>query len=107
MTIKIGNPADFTTNVLPAFDRVIELLCRDNIGDYIIPFRCRLRVDGWFNDATGQRLDAQVVGWRPWEGTHGSPLEQAKPPIPPESKSTKKPTVKLTKRRASSNSNVD
>ena len=87
MAIKAGDPADFTINVLPAFDSLVELLGRDHAGAYRIPFPCRLRVDGWFNDGTGEKLETQVIGWRPWQNRQGKARSRPEACGTPESNS--------------------
>lgn len=67
--------AEFTTDALPGADVAAELLCRDHRGTYTIPFPCHaLRAAGgyraenaWRNSQTDGILQANVVGWRPWE----------------------------------------
>jgi hypothetical protein len=48
----------------PPADGLIELLCEDHVGTYVIPFACRWRGGNWTNAATGARIEASVIGWR-------------------------------------------
>jgi hypothetical protein len=43
----------------------MELLCQDRSGTYPLPFPCLWRDGRWINAATGEAIDAEVVGWRP------------------------------------------
>jgi hypothetical protein len=56
--------AEFTADRLPDDDTLVELLCIDHNGTYVLPFPCRC-VDGdWRNSRTGERIMVEVAGWR-------------------------------------------
>lgn len=57
---------DFTTQGDPLSDRPFELLCEDHVGTYTIPFPCQWVQGVWANGATGDPIDADVLGWRAW-----------------------------------------
>lgn len=44
-----------------------KLLCDDGKGAFTIPFPCRRAHNFWFNDRTGDVIEAVVIGWREWE----------------------------------------
>mgnify|MGYP001477237890 CR=1 FL=1 len=41
----------------------LRLLCEDHVGSYVIPFPCILRDGVWRNAATGELIEAEVIGW--------------------------------------------
>ena len=48
----------------PPADSLLELLCEDHVGTYVLPFACRSESGDWTNAETGARIEASVVGWR-------------------------------------------
>ena len=48
----------------PPADGLLELLCEDHVGTYVLPFACRSESGDWTNAETGARIEASVVGWR-------------------------------------------
>jgi hypothetical protein len=48
----------------PPVDQPLEVLCEDHNGTYVIPFLCENSSGDWKNTATGQRIEARVIGWR-------------------------------------------
>jgi hypothetical protein len=48
----------------PPADGLLELLCEDHIGTYLVPFACRWSTGAWANAETGARIEAKVIGWR-------------------------------------------
>ncbi len=42
----------------------LRLLCEDHVGSYVVPFPCIYRDGAWLNAATGQPIEADVIGWR-------------------------------------------
>jgi hypothetical protein len=56
--------AQFVSDRHPAQDSLVEALCQDHVGTYLLPFLCRWTDDGWVNADTGLAIDAEVVGWR-------------------------------------------
>lgn len=57
--------ADFIADRLPEEGSVVELLCRDHNGTYLIPFACRRVAGAWRNSKTDEVIEAEVAGWRP------------------------------------------
>jgi hypothetical protein len=43
---------------------LVELLCEDNVGTYLLPFLCRSIPEGFRNEQTGELVTGSVVGWR-------------------------------------------
>jgi len=41
-----------------------EILCEDHNGTYLLPFLCRWTAGEWRSCATGEAIDARVIGWR-------------------------------------------
>lgn len=41
----------------------LRLLCEDHVGSYVIPFPCVRREGAWRNAATGEAIEAEVIGW--------------------------------------------
>jgi hypothetical protein len=54
----------------PPPDRPLQLLCEDHNGTYVLPYLCDWRGEAWRNRASGEVIEAKVVGWRepppPW-----------------------------------------
>ena len=48
----------------PSRDQLLELLCEDHVGTYVVPFLCRWTGDDWQSAETGARIQATVIGWR-------------------------------------------
>lgn len=69
MATRSGRLAEFKVDQEPQPGSDVELLCEDHNGTYLLPFPCR-RVEGaWLNKKTGEKVQAEVVGWRPWGTT--------------------------------------
>jgi hypothetical protein len=64
MPARIDRLAEFETAAEPPSDSVVELLCEDHVGTFLLPFLCRSTLEGFKNDGTGERIEADVVGWR-------------------------------------------
>jgi hypothetical protein len=43
---------------------LVELLCEDHVGTYLLPFLCRSTTQGFRNEQTGEFITGSVVGWR-------------------------------------------
>jgi hypothetical protein len=55
---------DFLSDGEPSAGELMELLCEDHNGTYVLPFRC-LWVDGtWRSIRSDHRIEATVIGWR-------------------------------------------
>jgi hypothetical protein len=50
---------------MPDDEATVELLCIDHNGTYLLPFLCRRISGDWINSRTGDRILADVAGWRP------------------------------------------
>jgi hypothetical protein len=48
----------------PPGDQPLEVLCEDHVGTYVIPFLCGWSGGDWKNAATGDPIEARVIGWR-------------------------------------------
>lgn len=49
---------------LPPSGLALQLLCEDHNGTYVLPYLCRWQADAWRNSASGEVIEATVVGWR-------------------------------------------
>jgi hypothetical protein len=58
--------SSFIVRETPANDRLVEVLCEDNSGTYLLPFPCNWSDGAWLNSVSGSKIEARVVGWRPW-----------------------------------------
>ena len=56
--------AAFTSEGAPSVDQPFEVLCEDHVGTYVIPYPCRFADGAWRNAATGDEIQATVIGWR-------------------------------------------
>jgi hypothetical protein len=56
--------SEFVTDCDPPPELSVELLCEDHVGTYVVPFPCRRQNGAWLNGATGEPIEAHVVGWR-------------------------------------------
>jgi hypothetical protein len=45
-----------------------EILCEDHNGTYLLPFLCHWTAGEWRSSATGEAIDARVIGWRMAKG---------------------------------------
>jgi hypothetical protein len=55
---------DFDSDGQPPTGELMELLCEDHNGTYVLPFPCRW-VDGvWRSVRSDHQIDATVIGWR-------------------------------------------
>ena len=66
MATRSAKLADFETNEEPSLIEDLELLCEDHRGTYLLPFPCRRSEQTWWNGGTGEKIEAQVIGWRLW-----------------------------------------
>ena len=64
MVTRAYRLSDFTTECHPAPDSLVEVLCEDHVGTYLLPFVCRSTGDGYRNAQTGELIEGTVVGWR-------------------------------------------
>ncbi|MBN8962245.1 MAG: hypothetical protein J0H71_14015 [Rhizobiales bacterium] len=64
MTTRERRLAEFNGQGHPLPDQIVQVLCEDHSGTYLLPFACRF-VDGeWRNSTTDGALQATVIGWR-------------------------------------------
>jgi hypothetical protein len=66
MVTRPARLAAFTIDEEPPPGEVVELLCEDHCGTYLLPFPCRRSRCTWRNEQTDQEVEATVLGWRPW-----------------------------------------
>jgi hypothetical protein len=56
--------SEFTSGGAPQADQPFEVLCEDHVGTYVIPYPCRWTEGAWRNAATGDAIEATIIGWR-------------------------------------------
>jgi hypothetical protein len=56
--------SDFDSEGEPPAGHLMELLCEDNNGTYVLPFPCRWVDGAWRSIRSDHRIVANVVGWR-------------------------------------------
>ncbi len=64
MSSRAERLAEFEKNADPASESMVEVLCEDHIGTYLLPYLCRSTPEGFRNERTGELIEADVVGWR-------------------------------------------
>ena len=75
MATRSSRLAGFVTESHPAVGTVVQVLCEDHVGTYLLPYLCRSVDGGFLNESTGDVIESRVVGWRPPE------VRRAHPPI--------------------------
>jgi hypothetical protein len=55
---------DFDSNGQPPTEELMELLCEDHNGTYVLPFPCRWVDGAWRSVRSDHQIDANVIGWR-------------------------------------------
>ena len=55
---------DFDSDGQPPTGELMELLCEDHNGTYVLPFPCRWVEGVWRSVRSDHQIDATVVGWR-------------------------------------------
>lgn len=48
----------------PPSGQLLQLLCEDHNGTYLLPFRCEWRDGAWYGANKASPVEARVVGWR-------------------------------------------
>src|SRR5665213_1218343 len=48
----------------PPRDHLVELLCEDHNGTYVLPYPCQWRGGAWHNSVSHNAIGAKVVDWR-------------------------------------------
>ncbi len=64
MATRSARLDEFITTGAPAPDTLVELLCEDHVGTYLLPYPCRSTAEGFRNEHTGELIQGRVVGWR-------------------------------------------
>ena len=65
MVTRAERLADFTTGTAdPASQALVEVLCEDHVGTFLLPFLCRCTPEGFRNERTRELIEGRVVGWR-------------------------------------------
>ena len=64
MPTRAARLDEFITDALPEASMLVELLCEDHVGTYLLPFLCRSTVEGFRNERTSEAIVGSVVGWR-------------------------------------------
>jgi hypothetical protein len=54
----------FTTDADPPIGSVVEVLCEDHVGTYLLLFLCQSTPEGLRNAHTGELIEGHVIGWR-------------------------------------------
>jgi hypothetical protein len=76
MVTRIDRLAGYVTDGMPGPEQLVEVLCADHIGTYVLPFPCRYEDGSWRNGGTGEQIEAKVIGWRSRREQGGSPQPQ-------------------------------
>jgi hypothetical protein len=64
MVTRNARLKDFITNGYPVPGLPVQALAEDHVGTYVLPFSCE-RINGeWRNRATGETVQANILGWR-------------------------------------------
>jgi hypothetical protein len=53
----------YVTEAFPEDGDLVEVVCKDHVGTYALPFLCRHTDGAWISE-TGGGVDAEVLGWR-------------------------------------------
>jgi hypothetical protein len=72
MVTRSDRLADFETDGKPEPAWLVEVLCADHIGTYVLPFPCRYEDGSWRNGGTGETIQAEVAGWRSFRTGSGA-----------------------------------
>ena len=73
MPARIDRLAEFETENEAPTNTLVEVLCEDHVGTFLLPFLCRSTPQGFKNARTDERIEADVVGWRePKRAVRGS-----------------------------------
>jgi hypothetical protein len=55
---------DFKSGGDPPAGYLMELLCEDHNGTYVLPFPCRWVDGAWRSIRSDHQIEAKVIGWR-------------------------------------------
>ena len=64
MPTRAARLDEFITDAVPEAGTLVELLCEDHVGTYLLPFFCRSTPECFRNERTGEAITGSVVGWR-------------------------------------------
>ena len=64
MATREARIAEFNSPAIEPGPGLLRLLCEDHVGSYVVPFRCNRPDGAWRNAATGEPIQAEVIGWR-------------------------------------------
>ncbi len=64
MATRSARLHEFITDIAPPSDSLVELLCEDHVGTYLLPYLCRSTAEGFQNERSGELIQGRVVGWR-------------------------------------------
>jgi hypothetical protein len=56
--------SDFDSEGEPPAGDLMELLCEDSDGTYVLPFPCRWVDGAWRSTRSDHQMQAKVIGWR-------------------------------------------
>src|SRR4051794_35095420 len=57
MVTRHSRISQFTTDAHPPKEALVEVLCEDHRGTYVVPFACRYDDAGWRRSVLSDRLD--------------------------------------------------
>jgi hypothetical protein len=64
MVTRTARLNDFRTDGYPGSSLQVQVLAEDHVGTYILPFPCQHINGQWWNGATGEVVQASILGWR-------------------------------------------
>ena len=64
MVTRAARLEEFFTDVDPEPGTLVELLCEDHVGTYLLPYLCKRTDEGFRNERTGDLIEVQAIGWR-------------------------------------------
>ena len=65
MKVVHAPDTEWNSATAPEEGAIVNVLAKDNLGQYSIPFPVLFRDDRWWNASSGKELDTFIVGWRP------------------------------------------
>ncbi len=81
MATRSARLEEFVTQVAPAPGTLVELLCEDHVGTYLLRYPCRSTADGFRNERTGEAILGHVVGWRELSTREPHPVAAVSAPL--------------------------
>jgi hypothetical protein len=64
MVTRAERLRNFIIDADPPNGTVVEVLCEDHVGTYLLRFLGRSTPEGLRNEGTGELIEVRVVGWR-------------------------------------------